>query len=332
MKRLVLIVSLLIMGLNSVNANSWRVCSRIGSGAQFASIAAADSSALVQIGDTLILDAGHNEPNSLTVSKALTIIGPGFNLANNGHNTINTASANIVGSMTLSSGCKIYGCNITSTLTLSSNTVVNRCRTTGISVATQSSNISISGCYVRGSINCATSTNMTISNNIVLGRIYSLSHSTIANNTVVSDGTSYSIISASYSVIVNNIVINTYSSYPNRTIYYDANNTVANNVLSGTSIDYSYYAQTIRNATISDVLKCTGVEEEYYEHKADGLAASAGINGTPCGAYGSYNGSTPYQKSGIPMGSPYIYDATFDAQPSATNTINAQFKIKVKNE
>lgn len=342
MKRLVLIVSLLIMGLNSVNAASWRVCSRIGSGAQFASIAEANNSSEVQNGDTLYLDPGHHERASVNLSKSLIILGSGYFLSNNNLSLMSFEESTLSG-ISLIEGSQIIGCSVLGSLYFSSNTIVNRCKlvhpSRGYALYTNDNqgtinNVIINGCYIDGDIALTRPITFAQINNNIIHCEYIYSSSSISNSGFYNN-TWYGcqLLGFSYSDIFNNIIIRT--SYTSSAIFSSTTCSVHNNIISGDSVMYSSTSFLSNNqfgATVENSLKCTGPIEEYYEHKPDGLAVGAGVNGTTCGAYGSYNGSIPYNKSGIPMGSPYIYDATFDAHPSTTNTINAQFKIKVKNE
>lgn len=360
MKKNILIGLAALLLCGTVNATSWRVCSKPEAGANFTSIADAVASNNVFAGDTLYVEPGHVEMGStLHITKRLTIIGPGYCLIDNNINTMNPSEAVINKSLDIEqSNTTVYGLHIQGGMDITSdNITIERCLIThGLTITNGYGNI-VRQCFVNteGIRNNGSATSSIIENNIVYGDIYSYSsgsnsgwqNSTIRNNVVVGSGTNYVIRAVHECNIYNNIVINTNTSYttttnPDQTVdttwrkhfAIDApasdGNTVRNNITSGKP--NAEFLNCVFNATVEDVLIWNEANtlEEKYKHKANGPAVGAGVNGTTCGAYGAVTGSQAYQPAGIPQYRPYIYDATIDETPSSNNTINASFKIKVQ--
>ena len=343
--------ALLLCG--TVNATSWRVCSKPEAGANFTSVADAVASNSVFAGDTLYVEPGHVETgNQLNINKSLTIIGPGYFLVDNNINVVNPDDAVIIRSITISqSNTRVYGLHIQGEVSINAaNSIVERCMMTdGIYVSGQG-NI-VRQCFINtGGITGYMAEQAIIENNIIYGDIsctYNWQNSTFRNNAVVGGSTSYTLRSFQECNIYNNIVININTSYttatnPDQTVdttwrkhfAIDApasdGNTVRNNIISGKP--NAEFLNCVFNASVEDVLIWNDANtlEEKYKHKTPGPAVGAGVNGTTCGAYGAVNGSQAYQPAGIPQYRPYIYDANIDETPSSNNTINASFKIKVQ--
>lgn len=361
------IAALVVCG--SVNATSWRVCSKPEAGANFTMVATAIQSNLVFSGDTLYIEPGHIETGSIQITKRLTIIGPGFNIVENNYNLMNADDATLQGIDIISDSVHLSGLKITGRIycnNYSSNHTnylsIDNCYITvsGRAMWLGGTGIQIKGCYIYGYINCGgegreeyyTTTACTFENNIVYGQIRGTERMInwiVRNNTIVSsrDDENYVVSGLSQSTISNNIIINTSTGYRTQTnenqsidtIFYkhyaledktSLNNDVHNNIISNNT--NPNFFNSVFNASVEDVLIWNGANtlEEKYKHKTPGPAVGAGVNGTTCGAYGAVNGSRPYQPSGIPQYRPYIYDAQIDETPSSNNTINASFKIKVQ--
>lgn len=369
MKKTIFMGIAALMLCGTVNATSWRVCSKPEAGANFLSVAEAVASNSVFAGDTLYLEPGHTEIGyPFDIHKTLILIGPGNSFVNNGINVMNNEPATFFCETRLTSaGTKIIGCKFISRLLISSdNITIDNCHFTAwLDFTFGYSGIVIRGCFFN---NCGigapwVSSNSflgssVIENNIINGDISATNenahmvfdfyrNSVIRNNTITTSLDLDLIRNATDCEIYNNIIINTNQNYitstnNNQTVdttWYrnfvmdapaERGNNVYNNILSCTP--NPEYLNCVFNATVEDVLIWNGANtlEEKYKHKADGPAVGAGVSGTTCGAYGAVNGSRPYQPAGIPQYRPYIYDAQIDETPSSNNTINASFKIKVQ--
>lgn len=347
------VAALLLCG--TVNATSWRVCSKPEAGANFTSVAEAVASNSVLTGDTLYIEPGHVESNAVTISKKLHLIGPGYYFIDNNINVANPNEAIFLSSITFEQdGSSLYGCHIKSGSTFTTSMTI--CGNIFDGTVYVNNNDIFKDNFINNSnLYTCSENNITIENNIIYGHITASGwhcegwyNSTIRNNTIIGSRGSYSLVTNMHGCdIYNNIIINTstnYETYTNSdqiidTIWYreraidapaDNGNNVYNNILSCNP--NAEFRNSVFNATVEDVLIWNDANtlEEKYKHKANGPAVGAGVNGTTCGAYGAVNGSRAYQPAGIPQYRPYIYDATIDETPSSNNTINASFKIKVQ--
>ena len=360
MKKTILMGIAALVVCGSVNATSWRVCSKPEAGANFLSVAAAVASNSVFAGDTLYVEPGHVETGGdLYVNKRLAIIGPGFFLTENNINVINAEEAIFANSRTCinADSTNIYGCHFTHSLeiTTSYHTIEKCFFTQSPTISGTIYNITVRNCFFWG---CELNSYRTvysslIENNIIWGAVKSQQQwndserwtdCVFRNNTVVLESTTPIFEKMRQCQIYNNIIINTNTGYTTTTTNQIVDTTwyseqtigaidncdIHNNVLSS-SPNNSFY-NCVFNATVEDVLIWDNANtiEEKYKHKADSPAVGAGVNGTTCGAYGQVNGGRAYQPAGIPQYRPYIYDANIDETPSSNNTINASFKIKVQ--
>lgn len=357
MKKFYLVLAALILQ-GTVNATSWRVCSKTEAGANFTSVADAVASNLVFAGDTLYIEPGHVEKGgTLHISKSLTIIGAGYFLVDNNINAMNIEPSLFSNSETYlnAEGTNVYGCTFVHTLKVNSNTHVI------------AGNLLNDGLWLNNSCENTIQNNMiktflypygtvesnTIENNIIQGQIRSdgasWSNCVFRNNTVI-DAVENNYVARNFSNsnIYNNIIINTHQGFRTTTnsetqtvdttwystMALDASasrgNNVQNNVLSCNP--NAEFHNCLFNKGVEDVLIWNNANnfEEKYKHIANGPAVGAGVNGTTCGAYGHVNGVRVYTPAGIPQYRPYIYDANIDDTPNANNSINASFKIKVQ--
>ncbi len=365
MKKTILMGIAALVVCGSVNATSWRVCSKPEAGANFLSVADAVASNSVFAGDTLYIEPGHYEGTEINITKSLVLIGLGHSLTINDIITMDNNEAVFSGGVTLSAtGTKVLGCKFLNGITSDSdNLEIAGCYING-GISTRGSNTHLHNCYIIGTLHndlgmgfYATCLSWVVENNIILGSIQNRAYGgrqnykdwILRNNTIVSTPQSNQfVVHELYSSqIYNNIIFNSNPSYettnnPDQTIdttwykdftisYLDEdNNNVSNNILS--SKTQAHFFNCTFNATVEDVLIWNDANtlEEKYKHKTPGPAVGAGVNGTTCGAYGAVNGGRAYQPAGIPQYRPYIYDAQIDETPSSNNTINASFKIKVQ--
>lgn len=350
MKKTILMGIAALVVCGSVNATSWRVCSKTEAGANFLSVADAVASNTVFAGDTLYIEPGHVENNAVTISKALVLIGPGYMFSNNNINMMNINPAIFNNRVQLSAGCKIYGVQVNSGVEFADNCIAQGCYFTD-GCAGSGTNITMRNCYVRGQFYSYNGIYSSLfEGNIFLDAYftgynggYGFRTSTFRNNTIIGN-TDYNLLKAENCEIYNNIIINISEGYSTSTnvdqtidttfkkwngLEYSATNNVHHNILSNKPV--ATYSNCIFNSKLEDVLVMGGNNEDAYKHKANGPAVGSGVGGSTIGAYGNYGGGTrPYSLSGIPQYRPYIYDAQIDETPSSNNTINASFKIKVQ--
>ena len=157
MKKTILmgIAALLICG--TVNATSWRVCSKPEAGANFTSVAAAVASNLVFAGDTLYLEPGHYEENTVNITKKLVIIGPGYFFEENGINAANPGEAVFGRGFNMSKGVTVIGCKSNYNINLSDSTTLDRCALYkgdwGYAISgADVDNVMVKNCFIFGNI------------------------------------------------------------------------------------------------------------------------------------------------------------------------------------
>jgi len=332
----------------SVQAKIWRVNNNVGIAADFTTIQAAHNGAAS--GDTVYVEGSNTSYGTLTCSKQLTIIGPGYFLdqvpntqalmqsARMGNFTLNSGSAgtSIIGLDFNGSTIDVYVNDITirKSRFSSSNATdaiwtagfinlwyVNNNSSTGVSniVISQNFGVAIAANYASNSI--------LITNN-VLG--YGLNYGENTTNPCISGGQNTTLliqnnivrrgkIAVYGSTVMNNIMVNGYFD-PNNNLY-------ANNIGNATQFGADNGNQS--NVAMTDVFANTGAPDQAYKLKAGSLAIGTGYGSTAanqvdCGIYG---GSTPYVVAGQ-ANMPAIY--YFSNQPIGSNTDPIKVTVKVK--
>ena len=150
------------------NATIWRVNSNPQVNAHFIGINEAVAHWTVNNNDTLYLENGSYFP-ATTVTKTLTIIGPGFFLLENDSTYANPLPA-LIQSLNLNcNGSKIIGVKVIGTVSVAgNNNIIERSHTGGFdNVGYSVSGTTIRQCYVAGNISSSYYVSSTIYNNII---------------------------------------------------------------------------------------------------------------------------------------------------------------------
>lgn len=340
---LVKILSLVILSVVSSNASIWTLDNTPGNIADFNSITDAMASTAVLDGDTLYVAGSHISYGGMTLSKQLSIFGPGYWLAENGETQNAPVSATFTDVLidgtndaTDPSGSLLSGLEIIGYLRLVGgfeatkhvhDIVITRCKMNRFQWTTSHQlssvyNILISDSYIGYIVETFVSGTNTGGYNInfVNNYIHNLWSNTaycsmnIINNVLVGS------ILTSNSVVRNNIVIGANSMYGITT-----SNTYQNNLISDETIAATDGNQT--NVDMSAVFVGYPTIGDYSEDARWQLAdfspaIDAGSNGEDCGMYG---GSTPYVLSGIP----WIPTITYISAPSQTSP-SAGLEVHIK--
>lgn len=237
MKKTILMGIAALVVCGSVNATSWRVCSKPEAGANFLSVAEAVASNNVFAGDTLYVEPGHFELSSVTIEKKLIIIGPGFFFTENNINSMDDNPATFKQVIFNTPNSAMIGCRITGGINISTTgIVIDRCHIQNCSIgfsAGECNNCVIRNSFIRGNFTKdswsfhSPTDNLMLENNIIIGNINGpIINSTIRNNTITNDKAGgngnwseleqyqqQSIITRiTESNIYNNIIINTNTS------------------------------------------------------------------------------------------------------------------------
>lgn len=339
-KQLTLLAACALVGAAAANATCWRINPSPFAKAQFQTVAEAMADINVLPGDTLLLDPGQHENVNVSSRDNMTIIGSGYFIDKNKQWA--ESQTTIVGSVSLSKGSKIEGCDC-SAIYLKGDGVASRCKSRDL-VSLQGSNNIVEDCYFS---NLQGGSNNIIRNNIILYYISNLSGCIIENNIICSSGWSsfgYCLLyGVSNGTIRNNIFINTRTGFdsnqvPNAcNIYYSncTNNVIQNNVYSvaeryvDTSDMFKGYPNNYYvGATVENTFVNEGSDDAKWQLLDSSAAKGAATHGGDCGAFG---GATPYVLSGIPMFLPHITEALVPAKPT-DGKITVKLKIENQNE
>jgi hypothetical protein len=338
----ILVLSLCCLGLN---ASSWRVNSNTDVNADFVSITEAIAHWTVEDGDTIYLENGSYFP-STTLTKSLTLIGPGYFLLENDSTYANPLPV-LIQSLSFSNGSagsKIIGVKVIGNVDLgnsnANNITIERCHLGGCSSSPYTpSGLTIRQCYVEGLISIYT-VSSTIHNNIIIGNIIcnnsSGSHN-IYNNVIYynSTGATYA-LEARNSSVINNIIIREpvlVDPNLNRSEYCinfastsNSNTSFAQNLMSQSP--NASFPDNMYNVTKENIFVLNGSTDKKWMLKTASPAIGFGSNGDDCGAYG---GAMYYVPSGLPWLLPRIFEAQIPSSGSG-NTIPVHIKAIIQGE
>ncbi len=316
MKKAILCISVAAMFSFSASAKIWRV-NNGGIPADYTSLQ--DALTAIPIGDTIYLEGSPNSyalPASIT--KKVTIIGPGYFLTQNPNTLENKTAAIVKGDVYLLANGIVWEGLAHSEGSLgigADNIIIRKCYLESVSGDDGNSNTykkinnaTIAQCYINGALDSYftdTLFNAIITNNIFtatgLGYIVSrLYNTTIENNTFYSTSTVYGINNCNGCAIKNNIVT-----------------ALNNNVNCNITNNYT-------TAGVTDFIgSATGTSDGKYQLSSTSAAKTAGTNGSECGAFG---GTTPYVLSGLPA-IPHIYEIEAPNAASAASGLKVTLKI-----
>ncbi len=328
--KICLFLLLLVFILGNAQAQTvLRVSNALGAGAPYSTIQSALAAAVN--GDIILVEGSPTNytGGTISITKRVTIQGPGYFLDQNTGLQANLNEANAASPISFDAG--------------SSGSIIRGMRTAGITI--RESNITISNNYIVGGIDMnATVNNVVISGNYVTGIIRSFSNMTnllIANN-YVGGGISFSLSLTTLAVVTNNIIATGGSNY------YLQNSTIENNIFlaSGTAIGETlnstiknnvFVSASQTNADATNVFGATAAAlfvglpgnttDTQWKLKAGSPAIGAGVEGVDCGIYGGHN--PHYKISGIIAGQPTITHFTAPGSVPVNGTLNVKVSAKV---
>lgn len=333
MKKLFFTSIMLVLAV-AASAKSYKIGPSSVTGMNFASINEAMSS--VSVGDTLLLDKAYKETTEQTVTKAVVIIGNGFDTTTSTIaqvSTLNLRADGIhVNSLYVTTvkfnnkDCRLYRCFVGSSASWEGSSSAK-----GLN--------SIHSCYFTGTIQGKSATAIFDIQNTILytntyNVIYNLTNSNICHCVIVgnSDYSSYIINNVTSSSIIDNIIVNSYTR--NNTISnYDVSsmNTIHHNVMSGFQNTTNYPLNYLTNSqNLNYICKCSGttVSGTYFELLSNSPAKNYASDGSDCGIYG---GLYPYVDYGRPIYVPYFTNINVPAK--ATNgTLPISVTVEVQNK
>lgn len=350
------------MGLSfatEASANSWRVNYDSRANADFLDLNAAMADERVADGDTLYMDKGCTISTTQTISKAVTIIGPGYFIGEN--NADEAYFSNYI--ILTAAGAKVTGIHASGIELQNDNVTIERCRVTGIIYANTNdhttNNISIRQCHITNNTgNCITGNNSIgweIANNIIYhdqgsagydtyDAINTLSNAVIDHNAIYCynagsgnrDYYSYVFSDIASSTITNNIVYNYSGYYLSRydcfrnNNYLSSQNIISHNVLSGNEVTDNGYPNNKTNMQNSVVFdNWPGFNSDNVILSESGIAKGYAEDGSDCGPFA---GAYPYVLCGYPLYVPRFESIKIPSQPDENGKLNIQMVIKNQNK
>jgi len=306
-----------------------RVSNALGAGAPYTTIQAAITAAAN--GDIIMVEGSPvNYTGAVTLTKRLTIQGPGYFLDQNiglqansnmaFHNASISFDAGSAGSILRGMRTGPIQIN-TSNITISNNYLGQ-----GASILASANNIIISENYNAAgfiSVNSTNATNLLITNNYIGSGINFVNTVTVlgvvTNNIFASAGSNLA-----NSTIAGNIFLATAINPINET----TNSTIQNNVFISAS-QAGADASNVFGATVASMfVGLTGnTMDTQWKLKAGSPAIGAGVGGTDCGMYSGNN--PPYRISGIYTGQPTITNFTSPGTVPVNGTLNVKVSAKV---
>jgi hypothetical protein len=342
MKNLFFLLCLVFISTFS-DAKVWRVNNTPGVNANFSTITGAMLNANVVNGDTIYLEASVTSYGAITVNKQVTIIGGGYFLSTAfwaqppQFNTLDT--------------------DLDQVTVTAANVTITGVSAAGIAIANNANNCTITRCYVGGSgINITASASalsgIKITQNYVYGTVQRAA-SNYATDLVITNNIifTYFLIRAQCRGVVDYNNINLRSLVGTAVNLGNSNFSFRNNIIRGASSVFSNpgLSAITNNMAEANILPAgngnqnsvpmagtsmwqNGVGtytegDANYQLSASSPAKTAGVGGTPIGAYG---GVTPYIRSGIPA-IPTVYGYSTPAGIITTPTIQVTFSSRTNN-
>lgn len=327
------------------NAKSWRINNDVTKGANFTSINAAMDTTAVVDGDTLYLDPGCILQGDQTITKAITLIGTGWQ-----YNDKPYIPARLSNHLYITAQATVVGVYVQGTIyPRCSGVVIDRCYSTGIrqnSSSYTAQNVEIRASYVNGEILGAGEASMQTSgwkviNTCVISGganndlIENFTNITVENcllrNTNNSSGYyHYGFYCVDNSLIKNNILIMT-DRYKNYIWRYSDNNSIHNNVLSADST-FTAGANNIclNTGDISQVVVNSGEAGAWMLLKEGSPAKGAGAGGIDCGPFAE-GSQCPFVVCGMPKDIPYFKEVSVPSQPT-DGKVRVSLKIVNQNK
>ena len=329
-------VLFLTLMAHSAQAKIWTVSPRPG--ANFTTIAGAVGSSSVLAGDTILVSGAPSSYAGFTISKKLTIIGPGYFLGENAGLQADTNSAKISSTVTINAqGTTIMGMHFLYALSINAdNVTIIRCRvqasTASIqpvyiyakdSIVLRQNYITQSASYYHSITVAAGATQIFIQNNFVEYTGGSPSYGSFDINGSMTGDISNNIIYGDFDNVSGGFTFN------NNILRGGTFNTTGvipyNNIGDGTQFGTSNGNQ--QNVNMSSVFLGTGSSDAKWQLSlAGGPASNAGFGGVDCGMFENSLGYG-YVLSGIPaVPSIYLFNTSVNG-----NNLDVTVNVKSNN-
>lgn len=322
-----LLVFLLALATTANAQNILRVNNTLGVNAPYATIAAAVAAAGVN--DIIQVEGSITNYGGITITKKVSIIGPGFFLNENAGLQANLNPANF-GTITLNTGA--------------SGSVIQGLQMTGLVLAGDISNFTFTGNYVNGNVQTGNGngTNHLFNSNYIFqfsGDFQSPNYTNVlvTNNYI---GFRFGASDNGIYVVSNNVIaLTAVSNFKNAevknniffggsaVISLSANSILKNNISTSTVIAGADPINVWNASASSLFVGLTGnTTDTQWRLKSGSPATGAGEGGIDCGMYG---GSAPYRPSGIQVGQPTITNFSTPTTVPQNGTLNVKVSAKV---
>ena len=320
--RLVLLVaSLLLLSPMSSQADVWRVDNNPNNVADFRTLQEAHDAA--SAGDTLYVAGSSTQYGDLTLTKTLTLIGPGYFLDENPNTQASPFEA-VLNTVNFDAGSEestLMGCVVRRGVSINASSVtIKRSRFSGnLALGNGASNSVITQNYVLDELRQSAAQDVLIVNNYLGIRGIDF-NSTSGGSAQIINNVIAGRLDIRNSIVQNNILTSESASVSQR-----ATNTFAHNISAGAQFGTANGNQA--NVDMATVfVGPDGNSTDGQWQLADGSPATgAGFQG---GDVGMFGGNTPYVLSGIPP-IPTIY--SFSAAGSGSSDTGLRVQIQVKS-
>ena len=331
-----LVGCLSLCGTSQAVAANWRVNYDSQAKADFRDINSAMADSRVTDGDTLFLDLGTRLTSSQTISKAVTVIGPGYFIGENDADEAYLSADLYI----TADDVKVTGLHTSSIYIRANNAVVERCRVIGNIYGTgnyENDNASIRSCFLTntqiqghkgdGALGWEILNNIFYQFQYGGMSISDIQEAVISHNLFYKPDCQEVMYDTYNSTFTNNILL--IGSYQFNCGYLSSGNIFSHNILRNSLGDYP------NNTTISfdsrfNVIEGTESEgrDVFYRLAEESPAKGYAENGADCGPW---DGPYPYVLSGYPLHIPRFESINVPSKPE-DGKLKVTLKIFNQNE
>ena len=298
---LTILASYLCLVVQLASATEWRVNSNSQTNPDFTSINAAMLDSRVRAGDILSVEQGTSITTPQTITKRVSVIGPGYAPQGNGIRPIHfTAEINIEADGTRLSQLSTNAVNVRA-----NEVTLENCYTGNINGEEnyESDDVAIRACFINGTVYAKGSWGWELSNNIIyttnaLPSVRIFNNSRIDHNIIcnyMQSMQSSGAMETTGCTITNNIIIRRYSG---TCFSSGSSGSISRNLLSESTSNSSYPNNKFGCSSLSEIFTCTSndmAKDTYWQLADNSPAKGYANNGGDCGPW---SGTYPYKLNG----------------------------------
>jgi len=289
----------------------------------------------VDAGSVLYVHGSGVSYGNITISKQVTLYGPGYLLAENEiSNTFENYQPAILGTTTISDGANgviIVGLDISILHVQSDNNIISRSIISGCELVGANSNMILNNFFDNNNEYCGGYASICIgsncSNTLISGNIFRALNTTVHSITSSADSSNGTLYS---NTICDNLRVknfNVRNNVINSVSYSITDNSAFHNNIIGedeTALNINNNQINIDIAPMFVGESLTSSIDNQYQLKPDAAAIGAADDGGDCGAFG---GSSPYILSGLPN-LPTVYQIISPVTTPSSGNMNVTVKAK----